>query len=201
MLANIQESEMTEEWRDIKNYEGLYQVSNFGRVKSLEREVSVKRGKLNYVVALKSRILKPITRQHGYLGVQLYCKENSKHVRGLRTFSIHRLVAEAFLDNPNDLLEVNHKDEDKTNNRVDNLEWIDHKGNSSFGTRGKRIGLANTNGKQSKAVVQLTLGGAFIAEYPSLAEVERSLGFSKGNVWLCVMGKRHASYGYRWKYA
>ena len=111
-----------EEWRDIKGYEGLYQVSSLGRVKSLKDSHD------NY----REKILKP-GNVRGYLHVNLY-KDTKR-----KTYRIHRLVAEAFISNPNNYEEVNHKDEDKTNNCVSNLEWCTREYNMSYGTINKRI--------------------------------------------------------------
>ena len=97
-----------EEWRDIQGYEGLYMVSNLGRVKSL-----------NYHRTGKERIMKPSDNGHGYLFVVL-CKDGKD-----KNCRINRLVAQAFLPNPDNLPEVNHKDENKYNNCVENLEWCD----------------------------------------------------------------------------
>lgn len=110
-----------EEWRDIKGYEGLYQISNLGRVKSLRDNHG------NY----REKILNPSNRK-GYLIVSL-CRKGRK-----REFKVHRLVALHFIDNPNNYSQVNHKDENKENNRVDNLEWCTPKYNSNYGTRTQR---------------------------------------------------------------
>ena len=115
---------LTEEWRDIEGYEGLYQVSNLGRVKSLARVVMRSDGKPNTV---NEKILKDgITK--GYCAVVL-CKDRKK-----KMYKVHRLVAMAFLSNPHNLPEVNHKDENKKNNRVDNLEWCTSLYNNNYGT-------------------------------------------------------------------
>ena len=116
---------MEEVWRDINGYVGYYQVSNFGRVRSLDRYDSM--GRLHL-----GQILKITDNTHGYKKVMLY--KDSKHTNKY----IHRLVAEAFLPNPNNLEEVNHKDEDKSNNVVDNLEWITHRDNMEYGSRKER---------------------------------------------------------------
>ncbi len=113
---------MIEEFRDIPGYEGLYQISNLGNVKSL-----------HYNKSNRQVILKPRMSRHGYCRVGLHLKGKSKD------FYIHRLVANAFLDNPNNLSDINHKDEDKTNNCVDNLEWLSHKENMNYGTIKQRI--------------------------------------------------------------
>ena len=109
-------------WKDIQGYEGKYQVSNLGRVKSL-----------NYHRSGKERILKYLINTRGYLTTMLYKNGIGKNVR------INRLVAQAFIENPENLPEVNHIDEDKTNNRVGNLEWCSHEYNTNFGTRNERI--------------------------------------------------------------
>ena len=174
---------MKEVWKDIKGYEGLYQISNQGRVKSVKKDL----------------VMTPCVRQHGYLGIQLHGR-GGHPTRNMRTFSIHRLVAEAFIPNPENKSEVNHINEDKTDNRVENLEWMTHKENSSHATRGERIGRANKNGKQSSAVEQLDLNGQFIASYPSIHEAMRQTGTHIGGVWAVCEGKCHTSNGYKWRY-
>ena len=110
-------------WRPVVGYEGLYEVSNIGRVRSLDRF---------YYRLHKGKVLSPTKDRYGYLTVTLNCNGKSK------TIKIHRLVAQAFLPNPDNLPQVNHKDEDKTNNNVDNLEWCTAKYNVNFGTRQER---------------------------------------------------------------
>ena len=120
---------MTEEiWRPVVGYEGLYEVSNTGRVRSLDRYVRCKSYRLH-----KGKVLSPGKDKDGYLFVVLSC--NGKH----KTIAVHKLVAQAFIPNPDDLPIINHKDEDKTNNRVDNLEWCTAKYNMNYGTRNIRI--------------------------------------------------------------
>ena len=117
---------MKEEWRDIKGYEGLYQISNLGRVKSLARDTNNQYCKVD-------KIIKANPNKWGYLNVNLYKKGKGK------PFKVHRLVALHFIENPENLPEVNHKDENKSNNCVDNLEWCTSKDNCNHGTRNKRI--------------------------------------------------------------
>ena len=161
---------MEEIWKDKKDYEGHYQVSNCGRVKS------IKFG--------KERILKPVPNSFGYLFVNL-CKDGK-----VKAFTVHRLVAEAFIDNPNNYKEVNHKDENKTNNIVTNLEWCDRKYNCNYGTRTEKC---------SKPVLQYTLDGEFVREWESTAECGRN-GFNQGAVNACCLGKLKKYKNFMWKY-
>ena len=170
---------MNEIWKDIDGYEGLYQVSNLGNVKSL-----------NYRHTGKERILKPGNNGLGYLQVNL-CKN-----RKTRHFTIHRLVAKAFLENPDNKSDVNHKDEDKTNNCVDNLEWMTRKDNINYGTHNERMAKS-----RSKSVLQFTKNGKFVKEWPSVIQIERDLGFSSGNISQCCNGKYKSAYEYIWKFA
>lgn len=125
-----------------------------------------------------------------------------------KLFFVHRLVAYAFLENPDDLPEVNHKDENKTNNFVGtpengykdgNLEWCDRNYNTNHGTRNKRISEAMINGKLSKKVLQFTKSGDFIREWPSTQECERN-GFDNSAVGRCCRGEQKSHKGFIWKY-
>lgn len=178
-IDNENEYMIKEIWKDKKDYEGHYQVSNCGRVKS------IKFG--------KERIMNLITDKWGYLYVNLY-KNSIK-----KTYYVHRLVAEAFLLNPNNYKEVNHKDECKTNNVVSNLEWCTASYNTNYGTRNKRIGKSNTNGKRSKPVLQYTLDGQFVKEWSSTMECGRN-GYSQGNVAACCRGELKTYKGFIWRY-
>ena len=175
-------------------YEGLYKVSNLGRILSL-----------NYRRTGKAELMKPAEDTNGYLKVTL-CK-NKKEKNCL----VHRLVVETFLENPENKPQVNHKDEDKTNNFVflnedgsvdkekSNLEWCWCKDNINHGTHNERISKTMTNGKTSKPVLQLSLSGDFIREWPSVAECGRN-GFDISNVCKCCNGERKTHKGFRWKY-
>lgn len=176
--------ENIEIWKPVpvKEYSKDYKVSNFGRVLSL-----------NYRHTGRSKVMSPVDDKGGYLKVCLSKNKKTKN------FSVHRLVAEAFLPNLLDLPQVNHIDENKENNRVENLEWVDHKENCNHGTRNKRVAEKNTNGKCSKPVLQLTLTGEIIREWPSTAEAGRN-GFSQGNIVKCCIGERKTHQGFRWKY-
>ena len=161
-------------WRNIKDYPD-YQVSNMGRVKSLKFG--------------KEKILKNNKVSSGYLQVNL--SKDGKQ----KTYYIHRLVATAFITNPNNLSEVNHKNEDKTDNRVENLEWCNSKYNLNYGTRTERITIAN-----SIPILQFMKDGEFIKKWDSTAQVERELCFNKGNISKCCKGKLKSAYGFKWRY-
>lgn len=173
-----------EQWRDIQGYEGMYQISNYGNVKSL-----------NYNKTKQEKILKFGKNYKGYLQVHL-CKDGK-----MKTFTVHRLVANAFIPNPNELSDVNHKDEDKTNNVVENLEWCDRKYNTNYGTRTERCSIKQLNDEtKSKQVNQYSLDGTLLATYPSAHEVKRQLGFAQPNISACCNGKYKTAYGYKWRY-
>lgn len=178
-------------WRDIAGFEGLYQVSNMGRVKSLERIFIDKIGHRQHI---KERILKPKANPSGYLQVSLY---NSRGK--MNYFYIHRLVCEAFHENPENKPCVNHIDENKTNNVASNLEWCTYAENNKYGTRPEKIAKANVKNK-SKPVGQYTLDGKLIKVWQSTMEVKRQLGFSHGHISDVARGKRKTAYGYVWKY-
>ena len=176
-----------EVWEDIKGYEGRYQVSNMGRVKSSERTAAGKNGSIRQ---LKERILMPWTDHNGYLQVTLYKASGKK-----KKFLVHRLVCEAFLENPENKPCVNHIDENKTNNVASNLEWCTVKENINHGTHNTRV--AKT---LSKPVGQYTTNGKLIKVWQSTMEIERQLGYSHGNISLVARGKLKTAYGYVWKY-
>lgn len=172
---------MVEEiWRTVivngEPYEN-YQVSNWGRVKSL-----------NYHRSGKTKLLIPLKRNNGYLFVNIRKKWKIKLV------SIHRLVCEAFLPNPENLPQVNHKDEDKTNNSVENLEWCTQKYNNNYGSHNERVAKA-----LSKPVLQFSKSGEFVREWKSANEAGRN-GYDFRNVSACCLGKRKSAYGFKWCY-
>ena len=177
-------------WKDILGYEGLYQVSNFGRVRSLDRIV---KGCYNTIQIKKGRILKPRKNIWGYLYVVL-SKENRT-----KAFTIHRLVALHFIDNPNNYPCVNHKDEDKLNNNVDNLEFCSVLYNNTYNERHKKIAEKNINGKKSKPVLQYTLDGVFVKEWESTREAGRN-GYQQICISKCCRGINKQHKGFIWKY-
>ena len=160
-----------EEWRDVVGYEGLYQVSDQGRVKSFKWN--------------KERFLKPSMDKDGYLLVTLCTGGKPK------TLKVHRLVCEAFHENPDNKPQVNHINEDKTDNRACNLEWCTCKQNVNHGSRNERV---------SKPVGQYSLDGKLIKLWPSTMEAERQAGFNHGNISQVANGKYKQAYGCIWKY-
>ena len=182
---------MTEEWRDINGYEGIYQVSSLGRVRSLDRIIEqVTRWGDIHPRLIKGTCLQPHNLRGGYLGVML-----SEHRQKKMTL-IHRLVAIAFIPNPQSLETVNHKDENKKNNRADNLEWMSRGDNVRYGTGIQR--KRNT----SIPVVQMSIDGTHIQTYTSAKAAGETLGLHPTNITACCRGKRGArtAGGYRWKY-
>mgnify|MGYP003432669906 CR=1 FL=1 len=179
-----------EVWKNIEGYEGLYQVSSEGRVKSLERTFIDKIGRERYV---KECILKPGSDRGGYLRVGL-CDGKKR-----KTLKVHRLVCEAFHENPDNKPQVNHINEIKTDNRASNLEWATARENSNFGTRNERIGKKSAIAK-SRPIAQYTLNGKLLKVWPSLTEAQRQGGFSRGNICSVANGERKTHKGFVWKY-
>ena len=158
-----------EEWRDIEGYKGKYQVSNYGRIKSFQKN------KNGHILSIKNKT-------GWYLSVNL-CK--NKHCK---TFRIHRLVAEHFIENPKNLLEVNHKDMNKQNNYYKNLEWIDRKGNHAHAIKNKPEflnGMIRYNRiVRPKPVHQYTLSGKFVSRYNNCKEASISTGVCSRDIHL-----------------
>lgn len=182
--------------RDVEGYEGLYKVSNLGNIKSADRFVKHS-GKHTRIQ--KGRILKNLLNAHGYSEVGLYNTDGKAHRQ-----RVHRIVATAFIPNPDNKLEVNHIDEVKTNNHVENLEWCTRLENERHGTKRERS-TAGTDYKEigrknSKEVYQYDTNGELIKVWPSLAEINRTLGYSQGNISMCCNGKIEKVYGSIWKY-
>lgn len=159
---------MEEVWKDIPNYEGLYQASNLGRIKS------------------KRKILKPIKGEYLKVGLSKNGIQTTKYV--------HRLVAETFLGKSD--LQVNHKDENKHNNCVNNLEWITFKENMNYGTKQDRESMIKTR----YHILQYDLDGNFIKEWFNLREIEKNTNYKKSNIQYSCIRKNRNAYGFKWKY-
>ena len=170
---------MEEIWKDIEGYKGLYQVSNLGRVKSL-----------NYRRTGKEGIMKGVDDGCGYLQVALSKDGKDKKCR------LNRLVAQAFLENPNSLPEVNHKNEDKTDNCVENLEWCDRAYNVNYGTGNK-----NRAEKRSKPLYSINKESGLVTYWESAKVASRQTGIAKQNICACLKGNRKSAGGHIWLYA
>ena len=184
--------EINEEWRSIKDHDG-YEVSDIGRVRSLPRRIQrITFGKdTSYIDS--GKILKNratcVSRGNSYLYVQLQ-DENGKWTN----HSVHRLVAEAFIPNPDNLPFVNHKDENGHNNIVCNLEWCTNVYNIHYGSAQERRAS-----KQRKKVMQFSLDGTFIQEFASRCEAEKITGVDRGSISNCIRGRCKTAGGYIWK--
>ena len=183
-----------EVFRDVLGYEGLYQVSNYGRVKSLERKNIFYCGlrKEHLERPTKEKILNYNKSNRGYLQVCLTKDGKSK------TYTVHRLVAKAFLPNLKNKKQVNHIDGNKENNSIDNLEWVTSSENN------KHAFITGLNKPHNmRKVNQYDLQGNFIKQWNSITDFlkENDLNLKNSNITTCCKGKRKNAYGFIWKYA
>lgn len=161
----------------IKGYEGLYYITRDGRIyNSHNLEMKLSKNANGYNIITLS-------------------KNNVSH-----TYIVHRLVAETFLPNPDGLPCVNHKDENKANNYVNNLEWCSVSYNNNYGTRQERVSKAQQNNFRSKKIGQYSLDGQLVKIWPSTGEVQRQLNYDKSNIQKVARGVKHTAYGFIWKY-
>ena len=188
--AKLSDLDISEIWIDIPKYEGWYQVSNFGNVKSLDRMVNAKLGSK---CIKNGRILVPQP-VDGYLQVRLCVNGKTQFYR------IHQLVAICFIPNPNNYDQINHKNEIRDDNLPENLEWCTIKYNNNYGTRIKKMKHSMINGKNSKKVLQLEANGTIVKRWASMSEAERCLGISNSKITMCCKGKRKTAGGYKWEY-
>ena len=189
---------MIEVWKPVKDWENLYEVSNFGNVRSLHYKNPYK--------------MKPVLDNKGYLRVS-FVKRNSKKYK---RFGVHRLVAEAFILNPDNLPQVNHKDENKQNNCVDNLEWCTGKYNCNYGkykdkVRESRIGMKFSElhrrnlstshiKKQGKPVYMFSSDEKLLAEFDCIVNASKQTGISVACISHCCNGRTKSSGGYIFRF-
>jgi len=189
---------MQEIWKPIEDYEGYYEISNCGRVRSIKRMVmsSIRNGGKRIV---SERMLTPRIDRGGYLRVTLV-KSGCKR----KDVFIHKLVAEAFIPNPDNLPIVNHKDENSSNNYDWNLEWCTQGYNINYGTGTQRRSAtrkANGNGGRGRRIVQLDLDGKLIQEFVSVRDAARQLGISRDTIKAVLSDKKESYNGYKWVYS
>ena len=156
--------------KDVVGYEGIYGITSCGKVWSYRNEC----------------FLKPKVNKGGYLQVNLH--KNGKY----KSYVIHRLVSEAYLPNPNNLPQINHRDENKTNNCLQNLEWCNASYNTNYGTRNEKI-----SNSRKKPVLQFDLNGNFIREWECASDVGKEV---QSHICQCLKGKYKTAYGYKWVY-
>lgn len=169
-------------WKDIKDSEGLYQVSNLGRVRSLNY-----RNKTGYVKVMSQQVS-----GGGYYQLRI-----RQHNHIIRSVDVHRLVAETFIPNPDNLPQINHKDENKKNNKVENLEWCTSKYNTNYGNHIKNL-IKTSSEKRGRPVKCIETGECFY----TVMEAARKYNYNQGNISNACVGRNytHTAYGYHWKF-
>ena len=188
---------LKEEWRPVVGYEGIYEVSDWGNVRSVDRLIEYKlpHAKSNTKRLLEGKLLKKVKNCDGYHVVTLHNQEHEQ-----KEGKVHRLVAEAFIPNPENKSQVGHLKvlpdgtEDKTANEAWNLAWMTAEENINYGLRNERVAK-----KLSKTVYQYTLDGVLVKIWSSMLEAEKN-GFNQRHIWECCNGKRKTHKGYKWSY-
>ena len=186
-----------EKWRDIAGYEGMYQISNLGRVKSLERQMKLNLNKDKNMIK-KEKILKPGKTgiRHNYLGVELLKKSKQKHKY------IHRLVAETFIPNPENKPCIDHINGRKLDNRANNLRWVTYKENNNYA---QQNGLWKTVTFNKKPVKCIETGEVFESATAAARWIHKQISTSKTesimkNIKACCYGKQSTAYKYHWEH-
>lgn len=176
---NIEEIPIIEKWEDIPDYEGLYKISNTGKVKNR-----------------KDKLLKLWIDRPGYCTCKLYNKDIIP-----KTYNVHRFVGIVFVPNPKNLPQINHEDCDKTNNMFTNLKWVTNGENQLHAVaNGIAYRVSGKDHHRSKPLTQFSLLGEPIKDWESSNQIEKQLGYYSTNIRLCCEGKLKKSYGYIWKY-
>ena len=185
---------MKEIWKEILGFEGLYEVSNTGLVKRLQKTIYQINNGTMCKVFYKEKIRKQVIDQYGYLTVGLHKNKSVKNCL------VHRLVALAFLPNPENKPTVNHKNGIKTDNRVENLEWNTHSENVQHSHKtGLKIQGKGLNSTSSIPISQFALDGTWIRDWAGAHEVQREMGYRRSNISSCVRGKIKSASGFIWK--
>lgn len=180
-------------WKDIEGYEGYYQVSNFGRVRSVEHVITLhlKNGRTK-PLTVRDRIISQAVLRNGYKIVTL------RKALSAKTISVHRIVAKAFVPGYQEGLQVNHKDENKKNNCAWNLEWVTPRENVVYSlSRSRRM----INSPRIRPVIQMTMDGKIVKRWESINEAYRELGLHRGCIREACKDKNRTSGGYRWRFA
>lgn len=179
-------------WKKIDNFDN-YEISSLGRVRTTDKVIIRTNGR---PMPFPSKILKPYKDYKGYLSINIY---NDAHKKC--KFQIHRLVAKHFIPNPDNLPQVNHIDENKQNNCVDNLEWCTCNYNTNYGNRNYNLSRSlKNNSKVSKVILQYDKDMNLIEEWPSMNEIQRQLGYNTCSIYSCCRFKYKQAYGYIWRY-
>ncbi len=189
---------MKEIWKDITGYEGLYQISNTGIIRSHDRLIVIPpnpKSTYGFSYIKKGQIIKQITDKSGYMKVLLYDKNSNR-----KNAFVHKLVAIEFVDNTDNLPQINHKDENKSNNCVSNLEWCTAKYNTNYGTGIKRRSEKQIyNNNRVKAVAKIGDNGEIIEEYISMRNAARVNKLPQSNIFKSCNNNIKCG-GYLWRY-
>lgn len=185
-MAKQSKSQIVKEWKDIKGFEGLYQVSTLGEIKSVPRHIKTKAG---WIKPVKERLLKFSVNHKGYKHVGL-SKESV-----VKTFSLHRLVAEAFIPNPENKPQVDHINGIKIDNRVENLRWVTNNENMM-----NPITLEKRGRKSKKIIQRCLVTNRVVNMFLNSQQVENILGFEKSSIRSCARGVQNTAFGFRWEY-
>lgn len=186
---------MEEVWKEVPGYEGYYEISSFGRVRSADRNVIYRDGQVHFI---KGRSRRPNINNRGYYYLPL--NKDGKHWYA----KVHRLVAMAFLPNPLNLPEVNHKDGNKLNNHADNLEWCTHSENHKHLYKMGNSNIDYERERRKRKILQLDMKtGEVVGSWNSIIEAERHYNKTNPkptNIWSCLKGHSCSAYGFKWKY-
>lgn len=189
---------MEEIWKDIECYEGIYQVSNLGRVRSLDRYYIRPHARNGVPTRYfkRGQIIATHPERNKYINVVL------KHEGTKKNFMVHRLVAKAFVPGYFEGADVNHKDCNRQNNQADNLEWMTRSDNLKYSNGGRASAMEQIHRSQRKPIIQMTMEGEFIREWPSIHAAHLALGLDSKSITGCCRGYygNKSAGGYRWKF-